>query len=52
LEVKSGTAVITGRLRKNTELSPSFSVCMLEKDLPGKVGRYLDFVSAGWQPDG
>ena len=75
LEVKSGAAVITGRMLsidhktrtsagiameadylslitdsgelRTTELSPSLAVRLLEAGLPGKVGRFLDVVSAG-----
>ncbi len=39
-----------GELRA-TELTPSFSVRLLEKDLSGKVGRYLDLVSTSRASD-
>ena len=79
LEVRSGTAVITGRLLsverktrisggttlevdyvslltdagelRTTELSPAFSVRMLERGLAGKVDRFLDLASAGREAD-
>ncbi len=34
-----------------TEVSPSFSVRLLEAGLPGKVNRMLDLVSLGREPD-
>jgi hypothetical protein len=40
----------TGELR-TTEISPSFSVRLLEPGLAGKVDRYLDLVSAGREAD-
>jgi hypothetical protein len=40
----------TGELR-TTELSPAFSVRLLEPGLPGKVDRFLDLVSAGREAD-
>jgi hypothetical protein len=40
----------TGELR-TTEVSPSFSVRLLEKGLPGKIERYLDLISASRSPD-
>ena len=39
-----------GELR-STEVSPSFSVRLLESGLPGKVNRMLDLVSLGREPD-
>ncbi len=39
-----------GELR-TTEVSPSFSVRLLEGGLPGKVNRMLDLVSLGREPD-
>jgi hypothetical protein len=79
LEVRSGTATITGRLLsverktriaggttlevdylslineagdvRTTELSPSFSVRLLEKGLSGKVDRFLDLVASGRDAD-
>ena len=39
-----------GELR-TTELSPSFSVKLLERGLSGKVDRYLDLASAGREAD-
>jgi len=51
LEVDYLSIMTDGGELKTTELSPSFSVKMLEKGLPGKVDRYLDLVSAGRQPD-
>ncbi len=39
-----------GELR-TTEVSPSFSVRLLEPGLAGKIDRYLDVVSAGRQAD-
>ncbi|HTS49591.1 MAG TPA: carboxypeptidase regulatory-like domain-containing protein [Bryobacteraceae bacterium] len=79
LEVRSGTAVISGRLLsverktriaggttlevdylalladngelKTTELSPAFSVRLLEPGLAGKMERFLDVVSAGREAD-
>lgn len=79
LEIRSGTAVISGRLLsverktrisggttlevdylalvtdtgevKTTELSPAFSVRLLEPGLTGKVSRYLDLVSASREAD-
>jgi len=79
LEVRSGTAVISGRLLsverktriaggttlevdylalladngelKTTELSPAFSVRLLEPGLGGKMERFLDVVSAGREAD-
>jgi hypothetical protein len=79
LEVRSGTATITGRLLsverktriaggttlevdylslitdagdvRTTELSPSFSVRLLEKGLAGKVDRFLDLIAAGRDAD-
>jgi Carboxypeptidase regulatory-like domain len=75
LEVRNGTAVVTGRLLsverktrmgsgatlevdyvslitdagevKTTEVSPGFSVKLLDRGLGGKVERYLDLISAG-----
>src|SRR5439155_22050380 len=40
----------SGELR-TTELSPSFSVRLLERGLSGKVDRYLDLASAGREAD-
>jgi hypothetical protein len=79
LEIKSGTATITGRLLsierktrtgggttvevdyvslltesgdlRTTELAPGFSVKLLDAGLAGRVGRYLDIVSAGREAD-
>jgi len=39
-----------GELR-TTEVSPGFSVRLLDKDLAGKVGRLLDIVSSGREAD-
>jgi hypothetical protein len=39
-----------GELR-TTELSPSFSVRLLERGLAGKVDRFLDLASAGRESD-
>jgi hypothetical protein len=39
-----------GELR-TTEVSPSFSVRLLERDLPRRMGRYLDTVSQEREPD-
>lgn len=39
-----------GELR-TTELSPAFSVKLLEHGLPGKVGRYLDVLTSAREPD-
>jgi hypothetical protein len=36
---------------KTTGVSPLFSVRLLERDLPGKVNRFLDLVSAGRETD-
>ena len=36
---------------KTTELSPAFSVRLLDQGLPGKVDRFLDVVSAGREAD-
>ena len=36
---------------KTTEVSPSFSVRLLEKGLAGKVDRFLDILSAGREAD-
>ena len=36
---------------KTTEVSPSFSVRLLEKGLPGKVDRFLDLISSGREAD-
>jgi hypothetical protein len=36
---------------KTTELSPAFSVRILERGLPGKLDRYLDVVAAGREAD-
>jgi hypothetical protein len=79
LEVKNGSAILTGRLlsveRKTRvssgttleidsvsliadsgeihtmEISPAFSVRLLERGLTGKVERLLDLVSSGREPD-
>lgn len=79
LEIRSGTATITGRLLsverktriaggttlevdylsliddkgevRTTELAPGFSVRMLDAGLAGRVGRFLDIVSAGRESD-
>ena len=79
LEVRNGSAVVTGRLLsverktrmgsgatlevdylslitdagevKTTEVSPGFSVKLLERGLGGKVERYLDLISAGREAD-
>ena len=79
LEVRSGPAVITGRLLsvdrktringgttlevdylslitdsgdvRTTELTPAFSVRLLEKGLSGKVDRYLNVAAAAREPD-
>ena len=40
----------SGQVR-TTELSPSFSVRLLERGLPDKVERYLDLASASREPD-
>jgi len=40
----------TGEL-KTTEVSPGFSVKLLDKGLPGKVDRVLDVISAGREAD-
>ncbi len=40
----------SGELR-TTEVSPSFSVRLLERGLAGKVGRFLDLVSSVREPD-
>jgi hypothetical protein len=39
-----------GELR-TTELSPAFSVKLLEQGLSGKVGQYLDLLSSAREPD-
>jgi hypothetical protein len=36
---------------KTTELTPAFSVRLLERGLPGKVDRYLDLIAAGRETD-
>ncbi len=36
---------------KTTEVSPSFSVRLLEKGLSGKVDRFLDLISSGREAD-
>src|SRR5258708_1707924 len=79
LEIRNGTALITGRLLsierktrisggttlevdylslitdtgeiKTTEVSPSFSVRLLEHGLAGKIDRFLDIVAAGREAD-
>jgi hypothetical protein len=79
LEVKNGSAILTGRLlsveRKtrvaggttleidsvsliadsgeihSTEISPAFSVRLLDRGLTGKVERFLDLVSSEREPD-
>ena len=79
LEIKSGTATVTGRLLsierktrtgggttlevdyvsllteggdlRTTELSPGFSVKLLDAGLAGRVDRYLDIISAGREAD-
>jgi hypothetical protein len=40
----------SGEIR-TTEVSPSFSVRLLESGLPGKVNRMLDLLSLGREPD-
>jgi hypothetical protein len=40
----------TGELR-TTELTPAFSVKLLDRGLPGKMDRFLDIVSAGREAD-
>ncbi len=79
LEIRNGTAVVTGRLLsverktrmgsgatievdylslitdsgevKTTEVSPGFSVKLLERGLNGKEDRYLDLIFAGREAD-
>ena len=36
---------------KTTELSPAFSVRLLERGLPGKVDRYLNLIASGREAD-
>src|SRR5207245_1122760 len=79
LEIKSGTATLTGRLLsiehktriagnvsldveyvsligergevKTADLTPGFSVRLLDSALPERLDRYLDIMSAGREPD-
>jgi hypothetical protein len=51
LEVDYISLIADGGEIKTTEVSPSFSVKLLERGLPGKVDRYLDLLSAGREAD-
>lgn len=51
LEVDYISLVGDGGELRTTELSPQFSVRLLEAGLPGKVDRYLDLVSLGREAD-
>ena len=51
LEVDYLSLISDGGELRTTEISPSFSVRLLEPRLAGRVDRYLDLVSAGREAD-
>jgi hypothetical protein len=51
LEVDYLSLIGEGGQVKTTELSPSYSLRLLDGDLPSKMDRYLDLVSADREPD-
>jgi hypothetical protein len=51
LEVDYLSLLSDGGELRTTELSPSFSVRLLDRGLPGKVERYLDIVSSARQSE-
>ena len=51
LEVDYLSLITDGGELRTTEVSPGFSVRLLDKDLPGKVDRLLDIVSSAREAD-